>query len=190
MEISIKDIKKEDMDALLDIVCSTWGFKESFSQKLSLKVGRLYIAACLCRSDFLKAALKDGRAVGMIAARTPKFRYGDLKKGLYFLKSLADVLLHPKAWRALKLFSDIKALNAEMYKNSGGNFDGEIVLFAIDKSFRGSGIGKRLFFEAISFLKQQGADNYAVFTDTKCNYGFYEHYGACKLKEKEFAAPL
>ena len=46
------------------------------------------------------------------------------------------------------------------------------------------GIGKNLFQTALDYIKRQKLDEFFLFTDTSCNYGFYEHQGMSRRCEK------
>ena len=56
---------------------------------------------------------------------------------------------------------------------------------AVSSECRGKGIGKMLFQSALEYMKQEKLDNFYLFTDTSCNYGFYEHQGMERCVEKE-----
>lgn len=53
---------------------------------------------------------------------------------------------------------------------------------------RGNGVGKRLFQDLLAYVRSQDINRFYLFTDTSCNYGFYEHQGLvrCGKREKEF----
>ena len=55
----------------------------------------------------------------------------------------------------------------------------------MDESCRGKGIGKLLFQSALDYAKEEKMDKFYLFTDTSCNFGFYEHQGMVRRKEKE-----
>ena len=55
----------------------------------------------------------------------------------------------------------------------------------VDSACRGKGIGKLLFESAILYMKEQNLDSFYLFTDTSCNYGFYEHHGMIRKGEKK-----
>ena len=68
-------------------------------------------------------------------------------------------------------------------------YPAELALFAVRSSCQGKGIGKKLFHSALAYLKQQGLDEFYLFTDTSCNYGFYEHQGMCRRGQREHLFP-
>lgn len=54
----------------------------------------------------------------------------------------------------------------------------------VDSSCRGKGIGKQLFQLALDYMKEQKLDTFYLFTDTSCNYRFYELQGMIRKGEK------
>ena len=52
-------------------------------------------------------------------------------------------------------------------------------------SYRGKGIGKQLFQSALDYMKEQKLNTLYLFTDTSCNYEFYEHQGMIRKGEKK-----
>ena len=64
-------------------------------------------------------------------------------------------------------------------------YPAELALFAVSSSCRGKGIGKMLFQSALNYMKQEKLKEFYLFTDTSCNYGFYEHQGMKRRLEKK-----
>ena len=73
----------------------------------------------------------------------------------------------------------------ELLRESGKNDPAELALFVVSPSCRGQGVGKALFQAALDYTGQQKLDEIYLFTDTSCNYGFYEHQGMRRRCEKE-----
>ena len=46
------------------------------------------------------------------------------------------------------------------------------------------GLGKKLFAKAKEYMKSDGMNDFYLFTDTTCNFGFYEHNGMTRRGEK------
>lgn len=66
-------------------------------------------------------------------------------------------------------------------EKSGGGFGGELVLLILSEKARGHGLGKRLFSGACDYLRSKGAKSMFFYTDTDCNFGFYDAMGAVRL---------
>ena len=50
----------------------------------------------------------------------------------------------------------------------------KIVLLIVDPKFQGKGLGRKLIDFAIKKVRQEGAQNVFLLTDTSCNYKFYD----------------
>lgn len=71
-----------------------------------------------------------------------------------------------------------------MIAEKGKSYSAELALFAVSSVCRGKGIGKMLYQSAKEYMEQEGVDSFYLFTDTSCNYGFYEHQGMKRQAEK------
>lgn len=63
------------------------------------------------------------------------------------------------------------------------HFDCEVVLFAVDSKYRGSGIGKTLLNRFIDSITGSNQKTVYLYTDIESNWSFYEHYGFKKYKD-------
>lgn len=59
-----------------------------------------------------------------------------------------------------------------------------LTLFAVDENCRGFGVGKALLSGFLKYLKEQEVRHIYLYTDTTCNYGFYEHQDFKRLEEQ------
>ena len=55
----------------------------------------------------------------------------------------------------------------------------------IDKALRGKGVGKMLYRKMLDYMRAHSIEKFFLFTDTSCNYGFYEHQGMQRRCEKQ-----
>ena len=55
----------------------------------------------------------------------------------------------------------------------------------ISPDCRGKGVGKQLYQRFLQYLKNEHLNSFYLYTDTSCNYGFYEHQGMVRRCEKE-----
>jgi len=66
-----------------------------------------------------------------------------------------------------------------------GSFDGEVVLFIVSEEMRGRGVGKELITDFLELCRGRGLNRIYLFTDTSCNYGFYDRMGFQRIGEKK-----
>ena len=83
--------------------------------------------------------------------------------------------------------ADSKKIN-ETYdyflENSKEEYDGVLSLFIVSEEVRGCGIGKELIRKFKSYLNNEGVEKIYLFTDSFCNYEFYDHLGFKRKNKK------
>lgn len=101
------------------------------------------------------------------------------------IKALTALFLSKEGRGVFEIFKNVSGIDKELLQECGIEYPAELALFAVDSSCRGKGIGKQLFQSALDYMKQEQLDKFYLFTDTSCNYGFYEHQGMERCVEKE-----
>ena len=84
-----------------------------------------------------------------------------------------------------KSFGNVNGIDKQLLNENNKTYPAELALFAVSSSCRGKGIGKMLFQSALNYMKQEKLKEFYLFTDTSCNYGFYEHQGMKRTLEKK-----
>ena len=74
-----------------------------------------------------------------------------------------------------KIFGCVDGIDKELLTRCPTDYQGELAFFAISQKCRGKGIGKALFQKVVEYMRSQKIQKFYLFTDTSCNYGFYEH---------------
>lgn len=69
-------------------------------------------------------------------------------------------------------------------KNLEKQYDGEISILIVDKSYRGNNVGKELLIDAFNKARDDSMEKVYILTDEFCNYKFYEKLGCKKVYEK------
>lgn len=187
--ITFREYKKEDDKFLEEIIRKTWNYDRYFSGKTAKKTAKVYLASCLLEKTFTQVALLNNKPIGIIMAKDNKSYKKSFKLKLNLTTKSLPILFSSDGRNAVKLYSKIDELDDDLLKNSNIKFDSEIVFFVLDEKCRGLGIGKELFSKATEYLKNSGSKNFYLFTDTTCNYGFYEHLGLKRIGEKTFDFP-
>lgn len=65
------------------------------------------------------------------------------------------------------------------------HFDGELVFLAVSSACRGLGVGKTLVNNLMNYFEIEAVHSIYLYTDTKCNYRFYDSQGFGCLEEKK-----
>lgn len=183
MKMNYRVIEKKDYDALAKIISETWKYEKYCSKVTATRMAHLFLYNCLTQQSFTEVVEIDGEAMGVVMAKSdskyqPSFKY-IVKKYWQML-----VLFSYKEGRTImKMFKHIDSIDNKLLDETNENFDGELSFFVLNEKTRGLGIGKRLFYDAVNYMKTTGVEQFYLYTDSSCNYGFYEKQGLKRINE-------
>ncbi len=184
MQIELREYQKQDFKALEAIIRETWHYDEFSSPKTAGKLAKVFLSSCLTNYTFSKVAVLDGEVVGIILVNDIANHKCPLSNRLLQIKSLLSLYCSKEGRKVLKIFESVDGIDQQLLSENNRTYPAELALFAISSACRGKGIGKMLFQSAVSYLKQANLEAFYLFTDTSCNYGFYEHQGMVRRLEK------
>lgn len=127
----------------------------------------------------------NGELLGVIMAKNIKNHKAPLKYRLKLIHSLISIKRNKKGREALAIFEKVREIDDLLLKNSGKPYSAELAFFAMDSEYRGLGIGKSLFEMAKSYMESNNLDDFFLFTDSSCNFKFYDHLGMKKITKKK-----
>lgn len=81
----------------------------------------------------------------------------------------------------------VQGIDKELLSSCDKDYKGELAFFAISEKCRGKGLGRKLFQTVVEYMKTKNISEFYLFTDTSCNYLFYEHLGLTRCCEKKQA---
>ncbi|MEG1633933.1 MAG: GNAT family N-acetyltransferase [Oscillospiraceae bacterium] len=184
--IQYRAIRPSDYRALAKIICDTWHYEKICAPKTAEAMSMLYLSGCLANQTYTCVALKNGVPVGIIMGKNEKTHRKSPRYGLKQLTSVLSVLVRSEGRRVLKTFEGFDGINKGLFERCTEKFDGEVAFFAVRSDQRGAGVGRELFGRVQAYMKSEGISDYYLYTDTTCNYGFYEHLGMNRVGEKTF----
>ncbi|HCQ90394.1 MAG TPA: GNAT family N-acetyltransferase [Clostridium sp.] len=188
MNVTYREIKKSDYGVIEAIINNSFGLYKYVSNPKVLKsLLKMYLQSCLAEKTFSCIAEKDGKVVGVILGQA-KSDY----KYLAHLNHIFAVAFHSTAMTLKSALyqcstSDYKKVHEIYHKLILGKekeFDGVLTLFAVTQDCRGLGVGKKLLFNFFEYLKKKNSTHIYLYTDSSCNYGFYDSQGFVRLGEE------
>lgn len=183
--ITFKNYNDKYFREISKIINDNWHYNELTSTKTAEILSFTYLYSCLSKQTFTKIALIDNIPVGIIIANCKnKFKFNLLYK-LKLIKNIFLLAISSEGRKVSKIFGNIDNIDNNLLTNLDKDYPAELVFFAVDPNLKGIGIGKKLFNEAIEYFKDNSIDNFYLFTDTTCNFGFYEHKGMVRKGEVE-----
>lgn len=185
-DITYRDLEKEDYPRLERIIGETWGFsRRCKDKKVAGLLEKAYWASLLTQENFARVALINGKPVGVVLARREgkgKRNFAMNFRGLFYMFRLA---VNAEGRSNLKIFRELNQQNRRMFKEQGEKFDGELIYLNIMRNKKGKGLGNQLWEDTKNHIKNSGGKNFFFFTDTTCDYKFYEKKGCRRIAASE-----
>ncbi len=187
MELEFRELQKKDHARVKKIINETWNYGNYSDHPGQVEaVLEIYLRNCLLRQNYSRVALDNGVPVGLILGR--------IDRDFRSWKQIPH--LFPLIWAGLKfclrIFSGKKFIQQaleehraynKLLRERKGTFDGEVVFFIVSPNERGRGLGKKLVFEFLDHCRRKNLNYIYLFSDTSCNYGFYDKNGFLRAGE-------
>lgn len=184
MDIQMREYIDRDFTVLRDVIKETWKYERFCDPKTAQKLACVFLSSCLTNYTFSRVALCDGKPVGIILGKIQKQHHCSFRQRIRQLQALLSLYISKEGRKAASIFESVNGIDKHLLKETGKRYPAELALFAIDPSYRGLGIGKCLFAEVKRNMVEHGVREFYLYTDTSCNYGFYEHQGMIRRCEK------
>lgn len=187
--VTYRSLVKEDYEAVKTLIGEAFGFHEMIEDKKFLdSVLNIYLQSCILGSSFSKVAEKDNKIIGVILGDSKKDK-NRLKKAhntVSLAYSMLKVLMANKENKKfIKEFSKVQDAYKELIKEKEDDFQGCIQLFIVSGESRGLGVGKTLMNHLYNYMNSTDVKSLYLYTDNRCNYGFYDSQNFERINEKE-----
>ncbi|MDU4889856.1 MAG: GNAT family N-acetyltransferase [Clostridium sp.] len=188
-KVLYRSLTREDYKTIKYLINKAFGFDEFLKDDAFLDSAlNIYLQECILSSNFSKVAVKNNKVIGIILG-SAKNDKNKLRKPSNYLSALASLLKIAFAKKEnkkdLKEFSKIQNIYNEMIKDKENEFQGCIQLFIVSEESRGLGVGKALLNQLFNYMTSMKVTSLYLYTDTRCNYGFYDSQNFKRLMEKE-----
>lgn len=175
--IILRPLNHSDLNVLENIIRRTWKYDTFTSPESARRLAKVYLASCLIRHTWSQAAEVNGTVAGIILAKNHTKRSCSLKYYLRWFTGLCQLLSRKEGRELLHFFQHISHIDARLFRQANRQYDGEVALFVLDEEYRGLGLGNQLFHSMLNYMKQEQLNTFFLYTDSSCNFGFYEHQG-------------
>lgn len=131
------------------------------------------------RATHAAVAEQNGRVLGVILGSIPMnvTRAQVLRHRLRQARLALPMLASGAGRNGLCEQLGILHADRTLTRTVGKTYQAEIALFLVSPEAKGHGVGGRLFAHMLDWFQAIGVSEYFLFTDTTCDYGFYEHKG-------------
>ncbi|MCR8745856.1 GNAT family N-acetyltransferase [Romboutsia lituseburensis] len=187
-KVMYRELAKSDYEQIKKLICDAFGFSDFLKdEKLLDLVLTIYLEGCILDSTYSRVAVKNDKVIGIILGKSDqdKNKIRKFHNSLNFLTTGAKLMLSSrKNKHSLKEFSKIKDTYKEIIAGKEKDFQGCIQLFIVSQESRGLGVGKTLVSQLFNYMKNTNVNSLYLYTDTRCNYGFYDSQNFKRINEK------
>lgn len=181
--VKLRELKKQDIPVLEDVIRKTWHYDEFATPKTARKLAKVYLASCLTNQTYTRVAEVNGVPAGLILGKNIEKHHCPLKYRLHQIFALCRLMISKEGRGILNFYKSVNDIDSQLLKQCNKDYKGEIALFALSPEYRGLGIGKKLFQCLLAYMKSQSISDFYLYTDTSCNFGFYEHQGMIRQQQ-------
>ncbi|WP_182201330.1 GNAT family N-acetyltransferase [Paraliobacillus salinarum] len=179
--LEYRPFQTSDYPALEEIILKTWKYDRMGSLETAKKIAKVYLASCLINQTFTCVAVSDGKPVGVVMGKNKQTHRKPLRFRIRQFFAIVQIGLSKEGRKLAKIFSRVSDINENLLKNVNTSFDGELAFFVLSENVRGKGIGKQLYQRFLDYMASENLNTFFLFTDTSCNYKFYEYQGLQQL---------
>lgn len=183
-QLLLRETEDGDRAALEKIVSETWRFDEFCKPRTAARLARAYLAACLNEQSCSLTAVLDGEPAGVVMGCARGSRRPRFGPWLRAAASRLLLLLTAEGRQADIFITDSERADRELLKKAAFDYDGQLSFFAVAPERRGRGVGKALYRAMLRYFERAGVRSFYLFTDTECDFGFYERQGLRRRCEK------
>ncbi|MGG0276923.1 GNAT family N-acetyltransferase [Bacillus rhizoplanae] len=188
-QVIYRSLVKEDYAAVKELIGEAFGFNEFIKDKKFLdSILNIYLQSCILGSSFSKVAERNNKIIGVILGDSKKDK-NRLKKAhntVSIAYSMLKVLMANKENKKfIKEFTKVQEAYKELIKEKEDDFQGCIQLFIVSGESRGLGVGKTLMNHLYNYMNSMDVKSLYLYTDARCNYGFYDSQNFERINEKE-----
>lgn len=179
-----RHMEKRDYVAVKKMINNAWEF-DRFSPSSAQREAALdmYLHYCLLEHSYSLVVENGGVPAGFLLGRIEKhYNIGrNIQHGIlffwaflrYFLRIFRGITFMQQTIQEQKVYR-------KLIKAAGKRYDGEVVLFIVSSHQQGKGLGKTLINRFLEHCRSKNLNRIYLYTDTECNYGFYD---ACGFKK-------
>lgn len=195
MEVEYQELKKEDYPGAKQLINYLEKFDQFILDTYYLdKFLSLYLKKTLAESSYCQVAIYNGQVVGLIfaSAVNDENAYNPIANSIKAFLDLFKIFVSNSEYRQiLKAYKEgIFDIYAQLIADTEKLYQGEIKLFIVSPDYQGLDIGTGLLGRAFDYFKEQEASRIYLFTDTDCNYGYYDYKGFKQVSLKESTLKL
>lgn len=177
MQLKIRTIEEKDIESMINLVHEAW-FKGVYEEiKFEKAAAAISLNKALYNSSHGRVAEVEGQILGMVLSKIAKEEPIYRKFQTNTIENLIELSKHgqdKEMKRLIDTFEAERKIYKSLFDKVEENYDASIEYIAVSAKARGKGVGRSLIYEVIQELIEKDCKNLYLFTDSDCNYQFYD----------------
>lgn len=193
-QVIIRDVEKKDLPALKAIINESWRVERLIKNESTLEAALgIHLNQLLHSSTFGRVAVLDDKVIGFIlgslTGEIPKYRLiQEVDSASYAFDLLTAA--EDEITNLTEFMSKTFQTYGQLIHNRKEDYDGYVEFFVVSEEARGLKIGKKLMDELFNYFQSHKAKSIYLYTDTSCNFGFYDYNGFTQRASQEITFDL
>ncbi|KAA8822070.1 GNAT family N-acetyltransferase [Bifidobacterium vespertilionis] len=191
----MRPMSRDDYPALIEMVRRMWYGDPDMDTRVSRALAKADFEATLSRTtEAWVSETPDGLSGVILGGVAGRRSWRRMLSSLRHLRRAAGILLpllaSREGRRGIRGMLRINAADDRLLRDATrdrGRYDAEVTLLLVEANVRGGGVGRRLFDRMMRTFRAAGVERFFLFTDTTCNFGFYDHLGLVRCGEMPLA---
>jgi len=185
--IEIRDVKATDIPAIKAVIAAAWDWVSLIKDEKTLNSAiSIYLHQVLHEATFGRVAVLDDKVAGVIFGSidgaAPEYR-ALMEDAAAHAVTLLGASKNDRE-NIYEYLSNVKLTYEHLVRDFIDNYDGTLDFLVLAKEAQGSGTGKNLWMALKSYFEENNVTSIYLYSDTECNFGFYEHNGFTKRAEQ------
>lgn len=177
-------LTKKDINKISEMISKTWHYGEFSSPKISFQLGKVFLYSCLVNQSFIIMLKEKEEILGLIFGKINNEFKVSIKYKIQWIWNIIKLLSRKEGRKVSQIFKNVSLIDSQLLKQSYKKYEGELSFLMVNPNKKGLGLGKKLYQLFLEELNRKHINHFFLFTDTTCNYKFYNHQGLSKREEK------
>ena len=167
---------------MMNILHNQWDLGEEESKTTGPWCAYYLLFDILSKAERIIIKKLDNKVIGFCAYEKRGSKKFLIRKNFY--KSLKLLIVKSPFIKDKKAFVRYNRLYDKIESKFDNKYDGDIIIFIVDKKHQGNGYGTKLLKTAFDLAKKDNMKKLKIVTDDDCNYKYYESLGFKKIYEE------
>ena len=185
-EVTYRTFQPSDILPLSEILKKAWLQNDPHLPGDADCLATSYLCAILSSADWTCVAVYEDKPVGIICAHNHHRHTFHINYALKAAGCALSTCIHANSADDVSDYCKSEYMDACMLKETHMQFDACISLLAVNSNIKGHGIGGSLYRHFIEYMESAKLHSFYLFTDSYCDYSFYEHQGLKCIKKHGF----